>query len=196
MPNSDYTAFGGGGALRLKGGKVGKPKKKRDKNKDGSDLEKALSVATGEGSKSKSLDDKVTEPENQRGGDDAIAKPKRSEKGGEAPGAGEEEEEEEEERLEGEYKTEAERRYEESQRKRVRVSLVPCLVPRGQVPCSTDQPNSTSYSSWPSHQAHGRNSLRRTRRESRSSTRIFPSLASITTCPKLVPAKAKPISSI
>lgn len=42
MPGDEYASVGGGGALKLKGAKVGKKKKRKDK----SDLEKNL--ATGE----------------------------------------------------------------------------------------------------------------------------------------------------
>ncbi|RSM15284.1 hypothetical protein CEP52_000857 [Fusarium oligoseptatum] len=46
MASDDYTAVGGGGALKLKGSKVHKKKKKRDKK---TDLEKNLDTGKREG---------------------------------------------------------------------------------------------------------------------------------------------------
>lgn len=46
MASDDYTAVGGGGALKLKGSKVHKKKKKRDKKMD---LEKNLDAGKREG---------------------------------------------------------------------------------------------------------------------------------------------------
>lgn len=96
MPSDDYASFGGGGALKLKGGKVSKGKKKR-KDKP-SDLERALSA--GESSKTKELaDDERHEKDADR--------PKDEEEVGQEPVT--------------EYKTDAERRHEEYKRKKVRI---------------------------------------------------------------------------
>lgn len=65
MPSDDYSAFSGG-ALKLKGGKVKKHKKKKDK---GSSLEKALS--TGDGNAAADEED-LTKPVH---GDDASPAP-------------------------------------------------------------------------------------------------------------------------
>jgi protein FAM32A len=74
MPGDEYASVGGGGALKLKGAKVGKKKKRKDK----SDLEKNL--ATGEITKvdraqSKQEDD----PEASRAEEDEVSEPKKTE---------------------------------------------------------------------------------------------------------------------
>ncbi|KAK8041192.1 hypothetical protein PG994_014199 [Apiospora phragmitis] len=99
MPSDDYSSFGGGGALKLKGGKVTKHKKKNKDRGAGSDLEKSLS--TGE-TKAKPEERKKDKNSREHGSD-----------------------EEEEKKRDGdddrpvEYKTEAERRHEEFQRKKL-----------------------------------------------------------------------------
>ncbi|KAI0123084.1 hypothetical protein BJ170DRAFT_687787 [Xylariales sp. AK1849] len=94
MPSDDYASFSGGGALRLKGGKINKTKK-RKKGKP-SDLERSLS--TGEASEAKELE------ENKKPGKSAD---------------GEEREAKEEENGPVDYKTETERRHEEFKRKKM-----------------------------------------------------------------------------
>ncbi|KAL2677007.1 hypothetical protein Neosp_010774 [[Neocosmospora] mangrovei] len=66
MASDDYTAVGGGGALKLKGSKVHKKKKKRDKK---TDLEKNLDVGKREGpdpDKKKEADDEPRDEEDDR----------------------------------------------------------------------------------------------------------------------------------
>ncbi|KAH7264264.1 hypothetical protein FSOLCH5_010215 [Fusarium solani] len=66
MASDDYTAVGGGGALKLKGSKVHKKKKKRDKK---TDLEKNLDTGKREGpdpDKKKEADDEPRDEEDDR----------------------------------------------------------------------------------------------------------------------------------
>ncbi|KAI8657688.1 hypothetical protein NCS57_01147500 [Fusarium keratoplasticum] len=66
MASDDYTAVGGGGALKLKGSKVHKKKKKRDKK---TDLEKNLDTGKREGpdpDKKKEVDDEPRDEEDDR----------------------------------------------------------------------------------------------------------------------------------
>ncbi|EEU44789.1 uncharacterized protein NECHADRAFT_84893 [Fusarium vanettenii 77-13-4] len=66
MASDDYTAVGGGGALKLKGSKVHKKKKKRDKK---TDLEKNLDAGKREGpdpDKKKEVDDEPRDEEDDR----------------------------------------------------------------------------------------------------------------------------------
>ena len=100
MPSDEYASVGGGGALRLKGGKVKKHKKKKDK---GSDLEKNLST----GESSKEIELKKPRAEEVEDDDEARVK------------SGEEAEEQEDDTSKN-RKTEAERRFEEARRKKVR----------------------------------------------------------------------------
>ncbi|UPK93377.1 hypothetical protein LCI18_004312 [Fusarium solani-melongenae] len=69
MASDDYTAVGGGGALKLKGSKVHKKKKKRDKK---TDLEKNLDTGKREGpdpeKKNKEADDEPRDEEDDRPG--------------------------------------------------------------------------------------------------------------------------------
>ncbi|ODA79838.1 hypothetical protein RJ55_05435 [Drechmeria coniospora] len=92
MPSDDYTAVGGGGALRMKGAKVQKKKKKKDKSALGKGLldsaEKAM-VKQGDGKS-----DKRPTSEDREADEDDGAAP--------VP-----------------QKTESERRYEEVKRKRL-----------------------------------------------------------------------------
>ncbi|KYK61578.1 hypothetical protein DCS_02721 [Drechmeria coniospora] len=92
MPSDDYTAVGGGGALRMKGAKVQKKKKKKDKSALGKGLldsaEKAM-VKQGDGKS-----DKRPTSEDREADEDDCAAP--------VP-----------------QKTESERRYEEVKRKRL-----------------------------------------------------------------------------
>ncbi|KAF4983176.1 hypothetical protein FZEAL_1333 [Fusarium zealandicum] len=71
MASDDYTAVGGGGALKLKGSKIHKKKKKRDKT----DLEKNLDVAK----KEKREDDKKTDDEPRDNDDDEKPQPQKTE---------------------------------------------------------------------------------------------------------------------
>ncbi|EON97663.1 putative duf1754-domain-containing protein [Phaeoacremonium minimum UCRPA7] len=97
MPSDEYASVG---ALRLKGGKVKKHKKKKDK---GSDLEKNLS--TGESSKDLEV---VKKRKSEEAEDDEATRAKPSE-----------EPEEEEDSVPQHRKTEAERRFEEARRKKL-----------------------------------------------------------------------------
>lgn len=101
MPSDDYASFSGGGALKLKGGKIGKNKKK--KKDRASDLERSLSTG-GSGSETK------PDPEKKRAKSKAVDE--QPEKAPDADGDGDED-------L-IDHKTEAERRHEEAQRKKVR----------------------------------------------------------------------------
>ena len=96
MPADEYTAVGGG-ALKIKGAKVGKKKKKKH-HKDKSDLEKNLSTGDDEPAGSsalvKSTDDKPRDDGEQPPPADDVTPLT--------------------------YKTEAERRHYEAKRKRVR----------------------------------------------------------------------------
>lgn len=97
MPSDDYVSVGGGGALKLKGAKVHKKKKKKSTKPD---LEKNLELGGGESSSSKAIakrDDNANDDH---------------EDNGDAP-----------ER----YKTETERRYEEARKKKVRRSVTTVL---------------------------------------------------------------------
>jgi protein FAM32A len=102
MPSDDYSAISGGGALRLKGGKVTKKKKRKEK----SDLEKNLS--TGESSSA------VARPatESRKKVDDDDHKER------ESPERQDRDEEETGDRFAAQ-KTESERQFEEIKRKRV-----------------------------------------------------------------------------
>ncbi|KAF3021072.1 hypothetical protein E8E14_012814 [Neopestalotiopsis sp. 37M] len=104
MPSDDYVAFSGGGALKLKGGKVSKSKKKKKDKTAAAGLERALS--TGESSAAE-------------GGNKEIEKPTSSKK--KIPRDDEDERpEEDDERDEPiEYKTEAQKRHEEYKRKKM-----------------------------------------------------------------------------
>lgn len=113
MPSDDYVAFSGGGALKLKGGKVSKSKKKKKDKTAAAGLERALS--TGESSAAE-------------GGNKEIEKPTSSKK--KIPRDDEDERpEEDDERDEPiEYKTEAQKRHEEYKRKKVRHSTSDALL--------------------------------------------------------------------
>ncbi|KAM5374170.1 hypothetical protein ACJZ2D_006630 [Fusarium nematophilum] len=95
MASDDYTAVGGGGALKLKGGKVHKKKKKRDKT----DLEKNLDTGRREG------------PD-----EDGKVKKKRTATTDDEPHDDREEEEDEKPEVQ---KTEAEKRHDEIKKKRL-----------------------------------------------------------------------------
>lgn len=110
MARSDeYSAVGGGGKLKLKGskvkdGRVDKKKKKKDKDKD----QEGSSVP---GSLVEEHPDKRTSPAAKRIDSDDR----------EHGRSGQQEEEEDNGSNGGRMKTEAERRYEEQKRKRVRI---------------------------------------------------------------------------
>ncbi|KAK9774195.1 hypothetical protein SCAR479_09059 [Seiridium cardinale] len=99
MPSDDYTSFKGAGALKLKGGKVSKPKKKKKDKERSSDLERALSA--GDAPSGNELE-KPTSKKPTKGDD-----------------GGPEEEPVEEEDEPTEYKTEAQKRHEEYKRKKM-----------------------------------------------------------------------------
>ncbi|KAK8047621.1 hypothetical protein PG996_015685 [Apiospora saccharicola] len=105
MPADEYSSFGGGGALKLKGGKVTKhKKKKKDRSGAGSDLEKSLSTGASK-SEEKKKEKKSREPGSDEEGDTRKKRDDGNDDDGEAKLV--------------EYKTEAERRHEEFQRKKV-----------------------------------------------------------------------------
>ncbi|EFQ29780.1 hypothetical protein CGRA01v4_03704 [Colletotrichum graminicola] len=118
MPLDEYASAVGGG-LKLKGAKVGKPKKKKRREK--SDLEKNLETGD-EGGTSGAL---VKHRDEAAGGDDDDRKKKNSKKGGVSQdleaeaeaGADEDRDDNDDGRVV--RKTEAERRYEERKRKRL-----------------------------------------------------------------------------
>ena len=153
MPADEYSSFGGGGALKLKGGKVTKhKKKKKDRSGAGSDLEKSLS--TGE-TQSKS-DEKRKEKKSREPGTDVERDEGKRDDGDEAKLV--------------EYKTEAERRHEEFQRKKV--SRHPqwrrgCYS-RNKKEILTTLVQTHSCSSYPNPRARARSSSRRTRKGSKS----------------------------
>jgi protein FAM32A len=106
MPSDEYSSFGKG-ALKLKGvggGKVKKHKKKEKKNSP--DLERALATATGEPSSQQPLSADKRRSESLAGhdGDDEDEAPVVS------------------------HKTEAERRFEEARRKKVKCHFPACRV--------------------------------------------------------------------
>ncbi|RMJ19802.1 hypothetical protein CDV36_000459 [Fusarium kuroshium] len=96
MASDDYTAVGGGGALKLKGSKVHKKKKKRDKK---TDLEKNLDTGKREGP-----DPDRKKKNKEVVNDDEEQQPR--------------EEEEEDDRPQAQ-KTEAEKRHDEIKKKRL-----------------------------------------------------------------------------
>ncbi|KAK7910967.1 hypothetical protein PG985_013448 [Apiospora marii] len=111
MPADEYSSFGGGGALKLKGGKVTKhKKKKKDRSGAGSDLEKSLS--TGE-APSKSDEKRKEKKSRETGSDEEGEKRKKKRDDG-----NDDDHDDGEAKL-VEYKTEAERRHEEFQRKKL-----------------------------------------------------------------------------
>lgn len=110
MPSDDYTTFSSGGALKLKGGKVGKHKKRKDKSTT-SRLERALSTP----SEPSSHEKKAKAEDGRQGGTDEAE----TQRGNVGIGA-----EEQEEDDDVEHKTEAEKRYEELQRKKARAVLI------------------------------------------------------------------------
>ncbi|PHH53622.1 Uncharacterized protein C31G5.21 [Ceratocystis fimbriata CBS 114723] len=104
MPLDDYTAVSGGGALRLKGAKVDKNKKKKKKR------DKRLEVALERSSAASGEDDGVR---------DGSAKDKVDSKRRKASGSGDEGSAHESDNDEGtSFKTEAQRRFEEAKRKK------------------------------------------------------------------------------
>ena len=116
MPDDEYSAVGGGGKLKLKGSKVseGRVEKKKNKKKKNKD-------------KNSSQGENGNRPEQERIGSDADvnAAVTRKEKEGSVLSGGEGGEEADTPGDEGQVKTEAERKYEEAKRKRVRISFPP-----------------------------------------------------------------------
>ena len=105
MAADDY-AVAGGGALKLKGGKVHKSKKKKkDKSKEGSsNLERSLSIVEGESSKDVAKREKGDKKQRDDPQERAGTPKNPDENDDEDP---------------ADYKTEAERRHEEIQRRKV-----------------------------------------------------------------------------
>ncbi|KAI1076328.1 DUF1754-domain-containing protein [Whalleya microplaca] len=97
MPADDYTSARGGGALKLKGGKVNKTKKKKKSSNKVASLEHSLS-ASGDDSTTKEIVQKPRDDERVRHSRDKS----------------------DQEEDVNEQKTEAERRHEEANRKKVR----------------------------------------------------------------------------
>jgi protein FAM32A len=96
MPADEYKSFGGGGALKLKGAKVDKKKKKKKTTSNKPDLEKNLSPGD-----EKAVTKRRGEEQDDRPHDEKTAS---DDNDGERPAA---------------QKTESERRYEETRKKRV-----------------------------------------------------------------------------
>jgi protein FAM32A len=96
MPSNEYSSLGGAGALKLKGAKVKKHKKKRDKT---SVLEKALSTGDREELEKAGHDSEK---------DEGMDKTREGSQGAD-----------EENAALGNHKTEAERRFAEAKRKKV-----------------------------------------------------------------------------
>lgn len=111
MPSDDYTSVVGG-SLKLKGGKIKKHKKKKASDKGGSDLEKALDTG---GRRAKSTTPALEAEEETRS---PLALSRRDKDDHQ------EREEEEDDQPPTAYKTEAERRFEEARRKKVRRHLL------------------------------------------------------------------------
>ncbi|KAK6217880.1 mitochondrial 54S ribosomal protein YmL35 [Pestalotiopsis sp. IQ-011] len=106
MPSDDYTAFSGGGALKLKGGKVSKSKGKKKKDKTAAGLERALSTGDSADNSSRDVEKPVGKNKKHRKDpQDEDEQPAQEEDdGGEEP---------------VEYKTEAQKRHEEYKRKKM-----------------------------------------------------------------------------
>lgn len=100
MPADEYAVVPGGGALKLKGGKVKKAKKKK---KEKSELEKSL--ATGEPSS-----------RDEHDGDKQVARDSQPQREHQRQDS-----EEQDERNSSRHMTEAERRFEEANFKKVRL---------------------------------------------------------------------------
>ncbi|RYO89797.1 hypothetical protein DL764_008535 [Monosporascus ibericus] len=103
MGADDY-AVAGGGALKLKGAKVQKPKKKK-KDKPSNNLERSLSVIEGDD------DPKATSSSKE------VEKKDKKKRQDDSDGGAEEPEKSDQHTVE--YKTEAERRHEEIQRRKL-----------------------------------------------------------------------------
>ncbi|KAI1010329.1 hypothetical protein LB503_005305 [Fusarium chuoi] len=112
MGSDDYAAVGGGGALKLKGAKIHKKKKKRDKT----DLEKNLDTGNKDEEKRKKKRDKTDLEKNlDTGNKDEEKRKKKSEDG-------EEQEPHDDEDKPEVQKTEAQKRHEEIKKKRAGLS--------------------------------------------------------------------------
>ncbi|KAF7541238.1 hypothetical protein G7054_g668 [Neopestalotiopsis clavispora] len=103
MPSDDYVAFSGGGALKLKGGKVSKSKKKKKDKTAGAGLERALSTGESSAAEGGKEIEKPTSSKKKIPRDDEDERP--------------EEDDERDEPIE--YKTEAQKRHEEYKRKKM-----------------------------------------------------------------------------
>lgn len=158
MASDDYTAVGGGG-LRLKGAKVQKKKKKRDKT----DLEKNLSSGEKEVvKKSKAPKEEKADKEDDKNKED------------------EKSDDDDQPQVQ---KTESERRHEEIKRKRVSL-----LRPTESADEPLANVSISSFK-WPKPQDRDPNCSRHTKSESKNSTPTSPGSASITICPGLALAK-------
>ncbi|GJC81808.1 uncharacterized protein ColLi_04646 [Colletotrichum liriopes] len=113
MPLDEYASAVGGG-LKLKGGKVGKPKKKKRREK--SDLEKNLETGDEGGGTSGAL---VKHRDEAASEDDDRKKKSKKRAGSQDPGAEADAEGDRDDDGRVVQKTEAERRYEERKRKRL-----------------------------------------------------------------------------
>ena len=99
MPSDEYKSFGGGGALKLKGAKVDKKKRKK-KTSGKSDLERNLSTGDEKAVTKRRDDEQDDEPKDENSG--------RDDNDAERPAP---------------QKTESERRYEETRKRRVSCAL-------------------------------------------------------------------------
>ncbi|KZL81928.1 hypothetical protein CI238_06471, partial [Colletotrichum incanum] len=116
MPLDEYASAVGGG-LKLKGAKVGKPKKK--KRRDKSDLEKNLETGDEGGGTSGTSGALVRHRDDAASEDDNRKKKSKKRGGSQDPGAEADAEESRDDDGRVVQKTEAERRYEERKRKRL-----------------------------------------------------------------------------
>ena len=107
MPSSEYTSASGG-ALKLKGG-AGVDKKKKKRKPKSTDVEPSRATSTSEDPASTSAD--ITHPPSRKDDSEITKHKSRSISPGEA--------ESEIRKAGGRYKTEAERRHEETRRKRL-----------------------------------------------------------------------------
>jgi protein FAM32A len=190
MPGDEYAAVGGGGALKLKGAKVTKKKKKSAKAK--ADLERAAEGAL------------VKREDSPRGGDDddddrQEKRIKKTSKGKRREGDEVKGEDNDEEGREPTQQTESERQFEETRRKRVSLPLIlkDLCARAGVCVCVCTEVlivfllRHSCYRWWsriPSYSS-------RTESVSRTGTSTSRGSRSTTTCPRLDLAKTIPLIS-
>jgi len=115
MPSDEYASVSTGGALKLKGAKVKKHKKKKNKDRGETDLEKNL--ATGGREKRSPTPSIPAADKELLSTDKDVAREDDIVGGGGGGGDGDDSD------APGTYKTEAERRFEEAKRRKVSYSL-------------------------------------------------------------------------